>query len=64
MSDFVDLMLDGVICEGCGEFLGDPVGYPQSCPGCEIKRSGDRVQPVRVEDPQGRDYSDDDDLPF
>ena len=35
MSEFNDLMLDGVICQGCGQFLGDAAGYPRSCEACE-----------------------------
>lgn len=35
MGDFVDLMLDGVLCEGCGVLLGEGVGYPRRCPACE-----------------------------
>jgi len=35
MSEFTDLMLDGVICQCCGQFLGDASGYPRSCEWCE-----------------------------
>lgn len=35
MSEFVDLMLDGAICQCCGQFLGDATGFPRSCEGCE-----------------------------
>jgi hypothetical protein len=35
MSEFNDLMLDGVICQCCGQLLGDAAGYPRSCAGCE-----------------------------
>lgn len=35
MSDFNDFMLDGVICQSCGQFVGDPTGYPRSCGSCE-----------------------------
>lgn len=35
MSEFNDLMLDGVICQCCGQFVGDAVGFPRSCGWCE-----------------------------
>jgi len=34
MGDIADLMLEGALCEACGEFLGDGDGFPQRCPGC------------------------------
>ena len=34
MSEYVELMLDGVICEECGSVLGDAVGYPRKCSAC------------------------------
>ena len=34
MGDIADMVLDGMMCEGCGDFLGDGVGYPQYCPAC------------------------------
>ncbi len=36
MDDIADAMIDGMLCETCGEFLTeDPPGYPQRCGGCE-----------------------------
>lgn len=34
MGDIADMMLDGTLCEGCGEYLGADGGYPQRCPVC------------------------------
>jgi hypothetical protein len=28
------MMLDGTLCETCGELLGSPVGYPRQCKNC------------------------------
>jgi len=28
------MMLDGTLCQTCGEYLGSPVGYPRSCRNC------------------------------
>ena len=37
MGDVADLMLDGVICEQCGVYLGEGCGYVQLCPACEAE---------------------------
>jgi len=34
MGDIAEMMLDGTLCESCGEFIGEPVGYPQYCDSC------------------------------
>jgi len=34
MGDIADMMLDGELCEQCGEYLGDAVGYPRCCDSC------------------------------
>lgn len=34
MSDFVELVLDGILCEGCGVYMGDAQGYPSRCNAC------------------------------
>lgn len=31
MGEVAEMMLDGTLCEGCGEYIGDPVGFPQYC---------------------------------
>ncbi len=50
-GDVADAMLDGTLCEICGEFLddGDPVGYPVRCSGCK-KEHG--AVPLDVKHPQ------------
>ena len=35
MGDIADAMLDGTLCTTCGVFIGEPVGCPKYCPGCE-----------------------------
>lgn len=30
-------ILEGIFCEECGEFIGEPVGYPRKCSGCKPK---------------------------
>jgi hypothetical protein len=34
-STIVEMHLDGTHCEICGEFIGEPVGHPRVCKGCE-----------------------------
>jgi hypothetical protein len=31
MGEVAEMLLDGTMCETCGEFIGDAVGYPRSC---------------------------------
>ena len=34
MGDIADMILEGVLCEGCGDFMGEGEGFPQYCAGC------------------------------
>lgn len=34
MGDISDMIIDGILCEGCGSYLGDAVGYPRTGPCC------------------------------
>uniref|UniRef100_A0A6M3K994 Uncharacterized protein n=1 Tax=viral metagenome TaxID=1070528 RepID=A0A6M3K994_9ZZZZ len=35
MGDIADMMLEGILCETCGEFLDDGApGHPRRCPAC------------------------------
>jgi hypothetical protein len=33
-GEIAEAMLDGIFCEGCGEFMGEACGYPRRCAGC------------------------------
>lgn len=35
MGDMADGMIDGTFCECCGQFIGDPCGYPRKCGECK-----------------------------
>lgn len=35
MGQITDMLLDGTLCIGCGEYLGQDNGYPGHCPSCE-----------------------------
>jgi len=34
MGDIADMMLEGCMCQSCGEYLGDGDGYPVFCANC------------------------------
>lgn len=34
MGEIADMMIEGAMCQSCGEFLGDEVGYPRYCRAC------------------------------
>jgi hypothetical protein len=42
MGEIADMMLDGTMCQGCGEFMcdgADGPGYPGYCAGCRREDS-------------------------
>jgi hypothetical protein len=41
VSERVDLLLDGLVCEQCGVYLEEAVGYPRKCRACERLRDGE-----------------------
>ena len=43
MGEIAEMMLDGTMCEGCGEFLdGEGAGYPRYCsPQCARDRGAE-----------------------
>jgi hypothetical protein len=49
MGEIADMMLDGTLCEGCGEYIDDEVpGYPRYC---SAKCAGDRgVIPPKIKE--------------
>lgn len=55
MGEIADMMLDGTMCQVCGEYLftDPPAGYPITCDGC--KSRGDDPNDfvaVNVKDPK------------
>jgi hypothetical protein len=68
MSEFVDLMLDGVICQRCGQFLGDATGFPRSCEGCERLDASEYAElnesALQIPESTTSPEEFDDDLPF
>lgn len=35
MGEIADMMLDGMLCQMCGELIEAETGYPTVCPGCQ-----------------------------
>lgn len=35
MGDIADMTLDGMLCEGCGVYMGDECGYPRRRRSCQ-----------------------------
>ena len=58
MGEVADMMLDGTLCAGCGQYLEqEPMGYPVYCgecgdfPGAEVVIDvGDITKPARCPD--------------
>jgi hypothetical protein len=42
MSEFLDMVEDGVLCEGCGSYIGGNSGYPVKCIDCKPKPKKDK----------------------
>jgi len=34
MGDIADMMLDGTMCQVCGDYMGDSGGFAVTCAGC------------------------------
>ncbi len=34
MGEVAEMIIDGTLCERCGVYLGQPIGYPRSCESC------------------------------
>ncbi|HEX3156727.1 MAG TPA: hypothetical protein VHV32_19010 [Candidatus Angelobacter sp.] len=35
MGEVAEMMLDGTLCQVCGELLGDACGFPRTCKACK-----------------------------
>ena len=42
MGEIAEMMLEGIMCEECGEFIddGEECGYPRLCAGCQPGQPG------------------------
>lgn len=46
MGEFADMMLDGTLCMGCGEFLGEDL--PGYCKACAKDRMTSPTKPAKL----------------
>ena len=47
MGEIADMMLDGTLCECCGEYIGEDSGYPGYCSEeCAKNRGASKEQVV------------------
>lgn len=53
MGEIAEMMLDGTLCQVCGEFMGDDRGFPRTCAGCEkpVRRNVFGEAPMKVKCP-------------
>ena len=35
MGDIADMMLEGDLCQECGEYMPHSMGFPRTCKGCK-----------------------------
>ncbi|KKL62948.1 hypothetical protein LCGC14_2180040 [marine sediment metagenome] len=42
MGDIADQMLEGSMCQWCGEFIDDETGWPTVCAGCQLEHNVDQ----------------------
>lgn len=48
MGEIAEMMLDGTMCQVCGEFMDEAAGYPVTCAGCsDDDRLIVEVQPIK-----------------
>lgn len=56
MGDIADLIINGGMCQYCGECFDDEPGYPRSCPGCEEDEPTQAEKPEKVACPECGKY--------
>lgn len=39
MGEIAEMMLDGTLCESCGDYIGNGEGFPVKCEGCKTQRT-------------------------
>jgi len=42
LSEIVEMMLEGMVCEECGVLLGEAVGHPRRCKACDDVQAQER----------------------
>ena len=42
MGEIAEMMLDGTLCQQCGEYIGTDNGFPTFCAGCQTDEEPER----------------------
>ena len=42
MGEIAEMMLDGTLCQWCGELIDDAMGFPTVCAGCQDSEGVDQ----------------------
>lgn len=40
MGEISEMVIEGILCELCGVYIGDATGYPRKCACCERNSKG------------------------
>lgn len=54
MGTIAEAMLNGEICEQCGEELGETYGHPKLCAGCELEANAHVTPRKTMRDTKGK----------
>ena len=54
MGELSEMVLEGILCELCGVYIGEPVGFPRKCDHC----SGKKIKRKTKNKPQRKGKSD------
>ena len=58
MGDAAEMVLEGILCEECGEYIGDAVGYPRKCDSCGGEDEGPSDEELEALEADGVDEAD------
>lgn len=47
MGEWADSILEGMFCEGCGEYMGEGDGYPRKCAACQMEDDKEEIPPKK-----------------
>lgn len=54
MGEIADMMLEGAMCQECGEFIENALGFPGLCAGCSA-RARKREPAAKKKPPQKKE---------
>jgi hypothetical protein len=45
MGEISEMILEGILCQGCGVYMGEGEGYPVTCPACKAEADSENGGP-------------------